>query len=172
MRVKSNTFRVVLKHRNLPYCISRRAPKIESFSASSESSEHCGLHLPVLPKFASKEPIESQKILELEVLRRITTTLRPWPDVIEGRALLLPDRRMWNIEPSARHRLAAEGAAAFLLGPQVVEDAQAPSSFGTVHPRRAHAARTVLRSRQATVISPTPPGTGVIQLAVVRHSSK
>jgi hypothetical protein len=37
---------------------------------------------------------------------------------------------------------------------------------GSVRPRRRQAAITVLRSRQAMVIGPTPPGTGVIAAAM------
>ena len=43
---------------------------------------------------------------------------------------------------------------------------------GTAKPRRRHAATTVLASRQAIVIGPTPPGTGVIALATSTASAK
>lgn len=45
------------------------------------------------------------------------------------------------------------------------------SSAGALMPACAQAARTVLRSRQARVIGPTPPGTGVMAEATCSASS-
>lgn len=72
-------------------------------------------------------------------------------------------------ETVRRHGLPAKGAQALLRLPQGLEKfrtggceglTQRPA--GTGSPRRSQAAITVLRSRQAIVIGPTPPGTGVI----------
>jgi hypothetical protein len=58
---------------------------------------------------------------QLKVRDLITPTLRTRPDMIEGRAHLLPDRRVRNVEPPPRHELAADRAAAFLPKPEIVE---------------------------------------------------
>lgn len=80
-----------------------------------------------------------------------------------------PKRRMRHIKPCGRHRDTAESANPLLPGPQrfvgfrgMGREWLAHNALGRVHPRRAQAARTVLRSKQAIVIGPTPPGTGVI----------
>src|SRR5437879_2097666 len=49
---------------------------------------------------------------------------------------------------------------------------QASSGTGSASPRRAAAAASVLRSRQAIVIGPTPPGTGVIAPATLLVAAK
>jgi hypothetical protein len=76
---------------------------------------------------------------------------------------------MREIEPARGHGEAAERAAPFLPLPKRPEklrirrgEGLAQSPAGTGQPRRAQAARTVLRNRQATVMRPTPPGTGVM----------
>src|SRR5689334_12270440 len=105
---------------------------------------------------------------QLEVGRIIAPAFHTRTDVIEGRPLLLPHSGVGSVEASRRHRCAADGATPRLLRPKVVERAQPSSSFGTAQPLRAHAARTVFRKRQATVIKPTPPGTGVMNPATSR----
>lgn len=109
---------------------------------------------------------------ELEVLRLFAAPGRARADVIEGRALLLPERGVGEIEPAFGHRKTAQRAATLLTRPEHAEkfcirrsEALAHRSCGSGQPRRAQAASTVLRKRQAIVIGPTPPGTGVMKPA-------
>lgn len=91
--------------------------------------------------------------------------VKAWPP-------LLPERCVIHLEPVARHRPAAKGAETALPVPKCPEMSRfwrrmalAHSPSGTAQPRRAQAASTVLRNRQAIVIGPTPPGTGVMKPA-------
>lgn len=109
---------------------------------------------------------------QLQVLRPVRSAPRLRQDMIKARPLFLPERGMAHLKPVARHRLAAKGAQPALLLPQRPElrrlwrgSALAHSPAGTAQPRRAQAASTVLRRRQAIVIGPTPPGTGVMNPA-------
>lgn len=92
--------------------------------------------------------------------------------MIEGGALFRPDTRMRRVKSIGQHGFLAKGTTAILLTPQRFKQvavwngvALAQSMSGNCHPRRAHAAITVFRNKQAIVIGPTPPGTGVIEPA-------
>ena len=109
---------------------------------------------------------------QLEVLRRVGSAPRSRLDVIETRPLFLPERGVGHLETVARHRLSAKRTKPALFLPKCPElsgfwrrMALAHSPSGTAQPRRAQAASTVLRRRQAIVIGPTPPGTGVMNPA-------
>ncbi len=109
---------------------------------------------------------------QLEILRCVGSAPRPCPDVIKAWPLFLPERGMSHLKPVARHRLAAKRTKPALFFPKCPElsgfwrrMALAHSPSGTAQPRRAQAASTVLRRRQAIVIGPTPPGTGVMNPA-------
>lgn len=109
---------------------------------------------------------------KLKVLRLVRSAPRLRQDMIKARPLFLPERGMGHLKPVARHRSAAEGAQPALSLPECPELAclgrcwaLAHRPAGTAQPRRAQAASTVLRRRQAIVIGPTPPGTGVMNPA-------
>src|SRR6516165_10824475 len=82
--------------------------------------------------------------------------------------------------------LGVPGSAPFGRGPgmttEVVYDAvglsyslstcACPVSAGRERPASAHAAKSVLASRQAIVIGPTPPGTGVMAPATLHTAAK
>lgn len=109
---------------------------------------------------------------KLQILRPVRSAPRLRQDVIKARPLFLPERGMGHLKPVARHRPATKRTEPALLLPQRLElrrlwrgSALAHSPAGTAQPRRAQAASTVLRKRQAIVIGPTPPGTGVMNPA-------
>lgn len=109
---------------------------------------------------------------QLQVLRPVRSAARLRQDMIKAWPLFLPQRGMGQLEAVARHRLAAKRTKPALFVPKCPElsgfwrrMALAHSPSGTAQPRRAQAANTVLRRRQAIVIGPTPPGTGVMKPA-------
>lgn len=98
--------------------------------------------------------------------------------MVECRPLLGPDAGMSSFKPVAKHRLGTQRTAAGLGLPELLKKRPirdfewlTHNPSGKSQPRRAHAASTVLRKRQAIVIGPTPPGTGVIDPATVAQLS-
>src|ERR1700733_7463715 len=92
----------------------------------------------------------------------------------ENRFSLFPIM-LWRLPPKRdRHHSATRVCAS----DRDDDDLHGRSVFGRVqtaglgNPAIAQAARSVLTSRQATVIWPTPPGTGVIAPATAAASSK
>jgi|GEM_PF-1495499 len=76
---------------------------------------------------------------------------------------------MRHIGPAGGYGLSTQGAEAVLILPKLPESRRVRRGKGLAHrpsgtgqPRRAQAASTVLRNRQAMVMGPTPPGTGVM----------
>ena len=128
--------------------------------------------LSIFAQLASPLATVAGGVGQLQVLRPVGPAARSCADMVEGRALVFPKGRVGDLEPVSRHRPAAEGTETGLLLPERAEERRVRRRGGLAHrpagtgqPRRAQAARTVLRRRQAIVIGPTPPGTGVIQPA-------
>ena len=99
--------------------------------------------------------------------------LLDWDNMIERRPLLGPNTRMRGIKSVAHHKLATQRALSSLTVPKRFKTLRTwslirltHSASGASQPRRAHAARTVFRSKHAMVMGPTPPGTGVIDPAI------